>query len=79
MKTLVVKADKTMLHGVNLTHAECVRLSNTAEIAAILDLNESPRGYQVIYQDGVTRLYDPVENVIIGAHAARDARNGWIS
>ena len=67
MKTIVIKNDQSMLHGIELSHAQAVKLSQLAEVAAILDLSESPRGYNVIYQDGVVRLYDPVNNVIIGA------------
>lgn len=67
MKTIVIKSDHSMLHGIELSHEQAVRFSQLATIAAILDLNESPRGYQVIYQDGVVRMYDPVNNEIIGA------------
>ena len=67
MKTTIVKSDKSMLHGIELSHSQAIRLSLLAEVAAILDLNESPKGYHVIYQDGVFRMYDPVNNEIIGA------------
>lgn len=79
MKATVVKSNRQMLHSVNLSHDEAVRLSRLADYAAIIDLSESPRGYHVVYQDGVARMYDPVEGTIIGKHAEFDGRNGWIS
>lgn len=79
MKCNVVRSNKSIEQGVSLSHAEAVELSKLAEVAAVLDLAESPNGYLVIYQDGVARLYDPVENVIIGKHAEFKGRNGWES
>ena len=77
MKCAIVKSDKSIEQGVYLSDAQAVELSKLAENAAIIDLNESPSGYLVIYQNGVTRLYDPVENTIIGKHDAYDEHNGW--
>lgn len=74
----VIKSNKNIEQNVSLSHAEAVELSKLAEVAAVLDLNESPNGFLVIYQDGVARLYDPVENIIIGKHAEFNKRNGWI-
>lgn len=79
MKCNVIRSNKSIEQGVSLSHAEAVELSKLAEVAAVLDLAESPNGYLVIYQDGVARLYDPVENVIIGKHAEFNRRNGWES
>ena len=73
----VIKSNKNIEQNVSLSHAEAVELSKLAEVAAVLDLNESPNGFLVIYQDGVARLYDPVENIIIGKHAEFSKRNGW--
>ena len=78
MKCAIMKSDKSIEQGIILTHAQAVELSKLAENAAIIDLSESPSGYLVIYQDGVTRLYDPVENTIIGKHAEHDKHNGWL-
>lgn len=74
----VIRSNKNIEQNVSLSHAEAVELSKLAEVAAVLDLNESPNGFLVIYQDGVARLYDPVENIIIGKHAEFSKRNGWI-
>lgn len=79
MKATIIRSDKKMQNGVFLSHDEAVRLSRLSDVSAIVDLSESPRGYHVIYQDGVARLYDPVEGTIIGKHAERDGRNGWVS
>lgn len=78
MKCAIIHSDKSIESGVYLSHADCIELSKAAENAAILDLSESPSGYQVIYQDGVVRMYDPVNNVIIGKHAEFNKRNGWV-
>lgn len=78
MKCAIIRNDHSIEQGITLSHVEAVELSKLAENAAILDLSESPSGYQVIYQDGVVRMYDPVNNVIIGKHAEFNKRNGWI-
>ena len=74
----IIRSNKSIEQDVVLSHAEAVELSRVAEVAAIVDINESPSGYLVIYQNGVARMYDPVENVIIGKHAEFDKRNGWM-
>lgn len=79
MKCTVIRNNKQIVNGVELTHAKAVELSKLAEVAAIVDLAETMRGYRTVYQDGVTRQYDPVTNTIIGAHAEFDGRNGWTS
>lgn len=79
MKAMVVKSNKQIVNGVELTNAKAVELSKLAEVAAIIDLTETMRGYRTVYQDGVVRQYDPVENVIIGAAQPNRGRVGWTS
>ena len=67
MKTLIVGKDMSFHRNDKLSHAKCVELSKLSNIAAIVSLEETPSGLQMIYQDGVLRQYDPVNNEIIGA------------
>ena len=79
MNALVIRSDKRIERGVVLTHSEAIELSRMAEIAAVVDSHESPNGLRCIYQDGVVRQYDRVENVIIGAAQPHRGRVGWTS
>lgn len=79
MKTLVIHNDKHIDNGIELSHAQAVKVSRLANVAAVVDLSETTNGLQVVYQDGVVRLYDPVNNEIIGAAQPHRGRNGYTS
>ena len=78
MKCAVYKTSKEHVTA-ELTHAECVALSELAEVAAVVDLTETFGGNINVYVDGAMMQYDPVEGDIMGNHDRFAGRNGWLS
>lgn len=80
-KYRVIRADGKIAVA-DLTHYECVALSEHEAVAAIVAIDETANGMHAAYIGGTMTQYDPVSGRMLcygTTHDRRAGRNGWVS